>query len=70
MIDAYLITAIIFTLAITTVFTFMVITNVSQNRALHAEHISNDLDAIMTDTVMSEYSALKMNMFKNYYKGE
>ena len=70
MIDAYLLTAIVFAVAITTVFIFMVITNVSQNRALQAEHVNNDVDAIMISTVMSEYSEQKLNMFKSYFRGE
>ena len=70
MIDAYLLTAIVFAVAITTIFTFMIIANVSQNRVLQEEQVSNNLDNIMTNTVMSEYSELKLNKFKSYFKGE
>ena len=68
MIDAYLLTAIVFAVAITAVFTFMIMANVSQNRALQAEHVSNNLDNLLANTVMSEYSGIKLNKFNSYFE--
>ena len=46
MIDIYLLIGILVSIAITASFTFMVRTNISQNRAVLAERINTDYDFI------------------------
>ena len=68
--DAVVISAVFFAIAVLTVFTFMVVSNINQNRALQADHVSNDFDAKMSESGMSDYSEQKLELFKKCLRGE
>ena len=67
--DVLIITAVFFAIAVVTVFTFMVVSNINQNRSLHTDHMSNDLDSRLSDSSMSEYSEQKLELFKKCLRG-
>ena len=46
MFDIYLLTAIVVSIAVTAAFSFMVSTNISQNRAALAERVNTDYDFV------------------------
>ena len=68
--DVLVISAVFFSIAVFTVFTFMVISNINQNRSLHSDHVSNDLDTRMSQSSMSDYSEQKLELFKKCLRGE
>ena len=68
--DVVIISAVFFSIAVLTVFTFMVVSNINQNRALHSDHVSNDFDAKMSESGMSDYSEHKLELFKQCLRGE
>ena len=68
--DVVIISAILFAIAVLTVFTFMVVSNINQNRALHTDHTGNDLDTELNESRMSEYEEQKLELFKTCLRGE